>query len=185
MTTMFRSAQTLLTQYAAYHRDPRNITTHFVGIPLIIFAIGVLLGRLVLARLTTPLGALALTPAVLLWALSSLWYLSRGQMLLGLAVSTINGLLIALAATVAGGSFGAWLGWGLGSFFVGWVLQFIGHYYEGRKPAFVDDLVGLLVGPEFVVAEALFGLGWGRRLREEIERQVGPTRLRDLTAPAG
>jgi uncharacterized membrane protein YGL010W len=26
------------------------------------------------------------------------------------------------------------------------VIQFIGHWYEGRKPAFVDDLIGLLVG---------------------------------------
>ena len=34
-----------LSQYAAYHRDRRNIATHFVGIPLIVFAIGVLLAR--------------------------------------------------------------------------------------------------------------------------------------------
>src|SRR3546814_9523920 len=33
-----------------------------------------------------------------------------------------------------------WLGSGLGMFVLGWVIQFVGHYYEGRKPAFVDDL---------------------------------------------
>ena len=38
-------------------------------------------------------------------------------------------------------------GLGLGLFAVGWVIQFVGHYYEGRKPAFVDDVMGLLVGP--------------------------------------
>ena len=38
-----RSAQQLLAQYAAYHRDRRNIATHFVGVPLIVFAVGVLL----------------------------------------------------------------------------------------------------------------------------------------------
>jgi len=36
------------------------------------------------------------------------------------------------------------------------MIQFVGHWYEGRKPAFVDDIIGLLVGPMFVVAEALF-----------------------------
>lgn len=29
----------LLSQYAAYHLDQKNIYTHFVGIPLIVFSI--------------------------------------------------------------------------------------------------------------------------------------------------
>jgi len=36
--------------------------------------------------------------------------------------------------------------------------------------------VGLLVGPMFVVAEALFMAGWGKKLLAEIESRVGPTR---------
>ena len=31
-----------LAQYAAYHRDRRNIATHFIGIPLIVVAVAVL-----------------------------------------------------------------------------------------------------------------------------------------------
>ena len=34
-----------LAQYAAYHRDRRNIVTHFVGIPMIVLAVTVLLSR--------------------------------------------------------------------------------------------------------------------------------------------
>ena len=64
------------------------------------------------------------------------------------------------------------------------MIQFVGHYWEGRKPAFVDDLVGLLVGPMFVVAEWLFALGWNRPLQRAIEAEVGPTTIRDLTQPA-
>lgn len=184
MPSPFRPATDLLIQYARYHRDPRNIHTHFIGIPMIVFAIGVLLARPVLGMATTPLGALAITPAVLLWVLSTAWYLTRGQTALGVAVSVVNGLLIALAAPLAAGSTGAWLGWGLGTFFVGWLFQFVGHYYEGRKPAFVDDLVGLLVGPQFVVAEVLFMVGAFSSLKATIEQAAGPTRLRDLTAPA-
>ena len=55
---------------------------------------------------------------------------------------------------------------------------------RGAKPAFVDDLVGLLVGPMFVVGEWLFALGWGRSMLGEIERRVGPTHIRDLAHPA-
>ena len=174
-----RNATELLSQYAEYHRDRRNIVTHFVGIPLIVFAIGVLL-----ARAQFDIGGLHLTAAWLLWAAATVWYLTRGNLALGLATSAVNGVLMALAEPLAAGSLASWLGWGVGSFIVGWVIQFVGHYYEGKKPAFVDDLVGLLVGPMFVVGEALFMLGWGAGMLAEIERRAGPTHLRDLTRPA-
>ena len=173
-----RSATELLIQYAHYHRDRRNIATHFIGIPMIVFAIGVLL-----ARATFSVGEYTFTAGWAAAILASLWYLTRGRLDLGLAISAVTLGLVALAHEAASGPIGEWLAWGLGFFVVGWVLQFIGHYYEGRKPAFVDDLVGLLVGPMFVMAEALFAIGWGRGLREEIERQAGPTHIRDLKQP--
>jgi len=175
----FRPALDLMVQYARYHRDRRNIATHFVGIPLIVFAIGILL-----ARAQFGLAGHALSAAWLLWGLSTAWYLTRGNLLLGLATAGVNAVLMALAEPFAAGTTGSWLAWGIGSFVVGWIIQFVGHYYEGKKPAFVDDLVGLLVGPMFVVGEALFALGWGRGLLAEIERQAGPTHLRDLAHPA-
>ncbi|QPF74782.1 DUF962 domain-containing protein [Roseateles sp. DAIF2] len=176
----FRPALDLMVQYARYHRDRRNIATHFVGIPLIVFAIGILL-----ARAQVELGGYALNAAWLLWALSTIWYLTRGSLVLGLATALVNALLMALAEPFAAAavSTGSWLAWGIGAFIVGWIIQFVGHYYEGKKPAFVDDLVGLLVGPMFVVGEALFALGWGRGMLAEIERQAGPTHLRDLAHP--
>jgi len=178
MTSPFRPANELMVQYATYHRDRRNIATHFFGIPLIVFAIGVFL-----ARVQFELGGLHTSAAWALWALSTAWYLTRGNFLLGLGVSLANGVLIALAHPFAAGSTGAWLAVGFLAFVTGWVLQFVGHYYEGRKPAFVDDLVGLLVGPMFVTGEALFAAGLCRPLAEEIERRTGPTLLRDLAHP--
>ena len=181
-STLFRSALELMTQYAHYHRDRRNIATHFVGIPLIVFGMGVLMARAVM-NVGTEGATLSLATAV--WALSTAWYLTRGNLALGVAVSAVNALLFALGVPLAAGSTASWLAWGLGSFAVGWVLQFIGHYYEGKKPAFVDDIVGLLIGPMFVVGEALFSLGWGSKMLAEIERRAGPTHLRDLAHPVG
>lgn len=178
MSSLFRPALDLMAQYAAYHRDRRNIATHFVGIPLIVFAISVLLAPVQFTLAGAPLNA-----AIVLWAVSALWYLTRGNLGLGAATVIVNALLTGLAMTMAQGSTASWLTIGIGSFVVGWVFQFVGHYYEGRKPAFVDDIVGLLVGPMFVVGEALFMLGWGRPLLAEIEKRVGPTHLRDLAHP--
>jgi uncharacterized membrane protein YGL010W len=160
-----------MVQYAHYHRDKRNIATHFVGIPLIVFGVSVLL-----SRPEWLLFGQAVTPILVLWVVSSLWYLSRGQWLLGAATSIVNGLLMLIAHNVAGGSTVSWLAWGIGSFVVGWVFQFVGHHFEGKKPAFVDDLVGLLVGPMFVVGEALMGAGLLPALADQIEHEAGATR---------
>jgi uncharacterized membrane protein YGL010W len=184
MPAPFRPARDLLIQYARYHRDRRNIATHLVGIPMIVFALGVLLARPTLDTLPTPAGVLVLTPAVLLWTATTLWYLTRGEFFLGVSVSLLNGLLILLAAPLAAASVASWLACGLGLFLLGWVIQFVGHYYEGRKPAFTDDLIGLLVGPAFVTAEALFSFGLLRPLHDEIVRRAGPTHIRDLAFPA-
>ena len=170
-----RAATDLLTQYAEYHRDRRNIISHFIGVPMIVFGVAALL-----ARPEFGLGGLALSPAWLLFGAASLWYLTRGALLLGAVVSFAVGVLVLLGHAVARGTTAAWLGWSLGLFVVGWTIQFVGHWYEGRKPAFVDDITGLLIGPMFVVAEAMFMLGWNKPLLAEIERRAGPTVLRDL-----
>jgi uncharacterized membrane protein YGL010W len=180
MPSAFRPARALLAQYAAYHRDRRNIATHFIGVPLIVFAVAVLL-----SRPSFHLGGLSLTPAWLMFAFSSLWYLTRGEFVLGAAVSAGVGLLVLLATPLAATGTVGWLGWGIGLFAIGWAIQFIGHYYEGRKPAFADDAVGLLVGPMFVALEMLAGLGLFKSLAAEIEQRVGPTMLRDLAHPVG
>jgi len=177
MPTPFRPAVDLLADYATYHRDRRNIMTHLVGVPLIVFAIGVLLSRPAFAA-----GPLELTPAWAVFALAAAWYLTRGHLLAGLATSVTMAMLLA-AAQVLGHGQEHWLAWGAGLFVVGWIIQFIGHYYEGRKPAFVDDVTGLLVGPMFVVVEVLAAAGLCPGLAREIERRAGPTTLRDLAHP--
>jgi uncharacterized membrane protein YGL010W len=179
--TPHRHTLDLLTQYAAYHRDPRNIVMHFLGIPLVVFGLGVLLARL---HLTLP-GLVDLTAAWVAFCFAGAWYLSRrGPVALGVVATAAVGVLVALAHGVAGGGVAAWLAWGAGSFLFGWAFQFLGHYYEGRRPAFLNDIFGLLVGPLFVTAEALFSLGWNRPLLAEIERRAGPRHLRDLAHPA-
>ncbi|WP_230960134.1 DUF962 domain-containing protein, partial [Pseudomonas fluorescens] len=81
---------------------------------------------------------------------------------------------------LAAQSTAVWLSSGVGMFVVGWVIQFVGHYYEGRKPAFVDDVSGLIVGPLFVVAELAFLLGLRQDLKRQIEERSGPVARRGL-----
>ena len=77
-----------LSQYAAYHRDPRNIASHFIGIPLIVVAVAVLL-----SRPEWSVGGLWLSPAVLL-ALFSAWFYLRLELALGVLMTVLMGLSV-------------------------------------------------------------------------------------------
>ena len=70
-------------------------------------------------------------------------------------------------------------------FVLGWVLQFVGHKYEGVKPAFVDDIVGLAIGPLFVMTELFFILRLKSALKKYVEDRVGPVMARRDGAAIG
>jgi uncharacterized membrane protein YGL010W len=161
-----------LANYAAYHRERRNIATHFVGIPMIVLSIAVLLSRPVLLHV----GGFPLAPILPVTLLSILFYL-RLDARFGVTMAILLGLACWAGARIAAMPTTEWLVLGIGLFVVGWIIQFIGHIFEGRKPAFVDDLVGLLIGPLFVVAEAGFAFGLRADLNAQIEERVGPTRI--------
>lgn len=160
-----------LSQYAAYHRDPRNIVSHFIGIPLIVVAVAVLL-----SRPEWSLGGLWISPAVVV-ALASAWFYLRLEVKFGVLMTLLMGLSVWAGHVLAQQSTLVWLSSGLAMFVVGWVIQFVGHHYEGRKPAFVDDVSGLIVGPLFVVAEVAFMLGMRLELKEQIEARAGVVRV--------
>jgi uncharacterized membrane protein YGL010W len=173
-----KPVEQVLTQYAAYHRDRRNIATHFVGVPMIVFAI-----ILALATVAVPVGGIVLTAAAALSIVACIYYLLLDRVL-GIAMAIVMFLMCAGASEVtARFSTGAVLVIALAVFVVGWALQFLGHRYEGMKPAFFDDVRQLIIGPLFVCAEAFFMLGGRPELRRYVESRVGPTLARRDGAP--
>lgn len=159
-----------LANYADYHRSARNIATHLVGVPLIVMALFVLLSRPVWM-----MGPVPLSPAVLVATASVLYYL-RLNLGMGLIMGVLYGSGLVLGSATAELDDVTWLILGVGGFVVGWVIQFVGHYFEGRKPAFFDDVMGLAIGPLFVVAELLFRLGAYSELKQQVEDRSGPVR---------
>lgn len=152
----------LLAQYARYHRDRRNVLTHFVGIPVIVISVACLVSRPLVS-----VGPVALTPA---WVVLPLWahaYLRLDDrlgvaMAFALAVAGFIGARVAALPTVV------WAAITVVAFVGGWLVQFVGHVFEGRRPAFLDDLRGLLIGPLFLAAEAAFALGLRAELRSAV-----------------
>ena len=155
-----------LAQYAAYHKDGRNVATHFVGIPMIVLAVATLLSRPALA-----VGPISLTPALVLAVLTCAFYL-RLSLGFGVVMAAIMAAMVWAGQLLSGLGTTIWLASGVGLFVVGWAFQFLGHHYEGKKPAFVDDLIGLVVGPLFLVAEVAFALGLSPQVQAEVDRRL-------------
>ncbi len=157
---MYRFFCRQLIFYARYHRDPRNCATHYFGIPLLFLAaiLPLQASRVVIGSLHLPLPVLLVTPLVVGWIA-----LDVG---VGVTLLLLLCPLIAIAEFIvdACGPLATWSA-ASGLFLVGWFLQFFGHAaFEGRRPAFVDDLSQTLIGPMFIVAKLLVRLGLRRDL---------------------
>src|SRR5580704_17798929 len=148
--------------YAAVHRDWRNKATHFVGIPIIVFSLLLVLSLWrfeLLGREWTLSLAVAIAAVV-------------GWMALDLGIGLVMGLIMAVAwisaearAGALGSASAVWMAF-IALFVGGWALQFLGHHYEGRRPALLDNIFQAFIGPMFLVAEAMVVIGQRTDLAE-------------------
>jgi uncharacterized membrane protein YGL010W len=168
-----KSIEQQMATYAAYHQDARNKATHFVGVPVIVLALFI-----PLAWLRFDVGGVALSAAMLFAAAVLVYYFILDvplalAMLVVFAVLAWIGERIAMLGAVAGWSWFAVL------FVGGWILQLVGHLYEGRRPALADNLLQIFVAPIFLCAEIFFALGYKPGLQSSVQQ-----RARQLRASA-
>lgn len=140
-----RRVDQLLAHYEESHRNPKNELIHFIAIPLIMLS---LVGMM-----------FALHPyvAYAFIAASMVYYLRLSLVFL---VTMVLWSLLTVALVFAMGSLVLELSVAI---FVGaWILQFIGHKLEGKKPSFFEDIQYLWVGPLFVLSKLFnkLGLRW-------------------------
>jgi uncharacterized membrane protein YGL010W len=150
--------------YAAYHRDRRNQATHHIGVPMIVFALLLASNQLVLAEI----GAARITFGQLL--LGGLMALYLGSVpLVGIFASVFYAVIYALVLRVPAD----WI-WPVagGAFVLGWIVQFVGHVFEGRRPAFLVNLAQVFMAPAFLIAEMLFGIGLAQPLAADLTRRA-------------
>jgi uncharacterized membrane protein YGL010W len=155
--------QRQLASYASVHRSGRNKATHFVGIPLIAFSLLLVftLWRLDTAEHGASIALIAAIVAALGWTA-----LDLGIGLILAAVLAPAWYAAEALADRLGPSGTVAVFWVL--FVAGWVLQLLGHHYEGKRPAFVDNVFQAFIGPMFLVAETLVAAGYRADLAASI-----------------
>ena len=150
--------------YLQYHRNAKNRATHFVGVPLIIFSI--------LIPMTWPhvtFGSFTVTAAEGFVVVVLAYYMLLDiPLAAGMAVATV-GLLCAAIWVVTLGHTIATTVFVL-CFVGGWILQLVGHVFEGKKPALLDNFMQIFVAPIFLLAELYFALGYRRDIQARMEQ---------------
>src|ERR671934_3078671 len=161
-----KSVEEQMATYAAYHQDARNKATHFIGVPVIVLSLFI-----PLSWLRFDLGGVAISAAMLLAAAVLVYYFIL-DVPLALAMLVLFAALAWIGETIA--MLGAAAGWTWFAvlFIGGWILQLVGHVYEGRRPALADNLLQIFVAPIFLAAEVFFAVGYKPDLHRRVQERA-------------
>lgn len=142
-----------LDHYAASHQHPDNVRIHLICVPLIFTATLILLWRLLGGQgmSSEPGLGVWMIPGSVLTLAALVFYARYSLRALGVMLIWTLASLAVMFAMLG-------LEWPvvplmLALFVLAWAGQVIGHRIEGRKPAFLDDIRQLLIGPLFVLVE--------------------------------
>lgn len=138
-----RRVDILLAHYGESHQNPRNELIHFIAIPLIMLS---LVGMM-----------FALHPYVAYaFIAASMVYYARLSVVFLITMALLSaafiGVIFAMGPLVLPVCIAIFVG--------AWILQFIGHKIEGKKPSFFTDLIYLMIGPIWVLSKFYRKMGW-------------------------
>ena len=132
----------LLESYEKNHQNPINEAIHIIAIPLIMFSI---LGMT---------AAFDIFLEYILVGIVIIYYLKLSKiaaLLMLVWLLIYLGLVILLKPYIIEIS--------ILLFAFGWILQFLGHFIEGKRPSFFEDLRYFLIGPLFVAQKVMSKFG--------------------------
>lgn len=150
-----QNLEQILNNYKAYHIKPATRITHYMGVPLIIFAI-----VLFLSWFNFGLNPFITIPLVWFVIIATGIYYIRLDRQLGLILLVMFIIFTLIAGIIwhyelSKSSFITFLIIFIG----GWLLQFAGHLIEGNQPAFKDNLCQIFAAPIFIIAELVVKTG--------------------------
>jgi uncharacterized membrane protein YGL010W len=153
-----RKIDLLFAEYGESHRNATNKLIHWICVPLIFWTI---------------LGFISLIPSksICFIYIGCISYISLAAMVLVtifyMRLSFLIGLIMVLVMLLMESfAYGinirfkenSWIVY-LAVFIITWILQFVGHKIEGKKPSFLKDLQFLLIGPIWLLSFILKKLG--------------------------
>ncbi|MGQ0798582.1 MAG: Mpo1 family 2-hydroxy fatty acid dioxygenase [Pseudomarimonas sp.] len=148
-TDQRRPVDQYLGNYSEDHRNPTNQIIHWLCVPVIVWSV-------VAGLWVIPVPAGLGTPG--LWAglslVAAMGFYLRLSRPLALAMLVVLAGLMWLTHWMYGVLGAQTLLWSaVIVFVVAWIVQFIGHEIEGKRPSFLTDLSYLLIGPLWLLSK--------------------------------
>ena len=144
-----RTVDQWLAEYGESHQNPANKSLHWICVPIIVVSVIGLLWSLPVPQSLSGVSPF-LNWGMLVLLVGSIYYFVMSRSLgLGMLV-----FVVTVALCIAGLSALPWPLWivCLTLFVIAWIGQFIGHYYEGKRPSFFKDLQFLMIGPLWLLS---------------------------------
>ena len=157
-----RKIDQLLQEYGESHQTKFNRIVHYFCVPAIFFSLIGLLAAIPIGNLLTQSIPSTLLPYAhigsIVILLGLLYYLRLSiplfigmllfSVLVLLGINQIQVLNIAPLWVIM-----------LGIFVIAWIVQFVGHNHEGKKPSFLKDVQFLMIGPAWTMSHLFNAVG--------------------------
>jgi len=144
-----RNVHEWLHDYGVSHQNPTNKIIHWFCVPLIVLSTIGLISLIPYPEFFNSIspylnfGSLFLLLAVIYYAILSI------PLAIGLAIFSI--IVLATLNWMTGLDIALWKQC-VGIFVAAWIVQFIGHEIEGKKPSFFEDIQFLMIGPMWLMS---------------------------------
>lgn len=147
-----RKIDLLLEEYGKSHQNQTNKLIHWFCVPAIFFSVVGLIFSIPAGSLLEPLSFLHnfANWATIALALTLIYYISL-SVPLSMGMLFFSALCLALANFLNIAFPGKLWIISIGIFIIAWIIQFLGHKIEGKRPSFFKDLQFLLIGPAWLM----------------------------------
>lgn len=147
-----RKIDQLLEEYGRSHQNETNKLIHWICVPAIFFSVVGLIFSIPSTLLSEQLSFLSYFAnwATIALLVILIYYISL-SVPLSLGMLFFSALCLALANFLNIAFPGKLWAISIGIFVIAWIIQFIGHKIEGKKPSFLKDLQFLLIGPAWLM----------------------------------
>ncbi|GGF56791.1 Mpo1 family 2-hydroxy fatty acid dioxygenase [Alteromonas lipolytica] len=140
-----RDIERLFNEYSESHMNPTNKLIHSLAVPAIYFSVIGLIWSIpvpdFVAQYDINFAHIIAVPVLYYY------FLLSGP--IGAAMTLLTIACFLLLEQIAASTVAVWQV-SVGVFIIMWILQFVGHAIEGKRPSFFTDLRFLLIGPAWV-----------------------------------
>lgn len=153
-----RKIEQLFSEYGESHQNVTNKIIHWICVPLIFWTILGFISYIPTPHFYIPSFGYISIASIIALVIVSVFYF-RLSVVVGLIMIFLM-LIMEYFISLCNLQFGtkSWIVY-LVVFIITWLLQFVGHKIEGKKPSFLKDLQFLLVGPIWLLGFILRKVG--------------------------